>query len=124
MAEKTKILIIDDDMDFREMAKVVLESENYEVHEAADGVAGLAAIKKLKPNFIFLDVMMEEVDTGCKMADEIDKLNLKIPVVILSSFANAAQQMFDTTAVPVKEYLQKPLKSEELLAVVRRYTGK
>lgn len=122
MAENKKILIIDDDMDFREMAKIVLESENYEVHEAADGATGLNMIKEVKPDFIFLDVMMEEVDTGCKMAEDIDKLNLEIPVVILSSFADAAKQMFDTSAVPVKEYLQKPLKSEELLAVVKRYT--
>jgi two-component SAPR family response regulator len=43
-------------------------------------------------------------------------------VVILSSFANAARQIFDTSAVPVKEYLQKPLKSDELLAVVKKYT--
>ncbi len=122
MAENKKILIIDDDMDFREMAKIVLESENYKVHEAADGATGLNMIKEVKPDFIFLDVMMEEVDTGCKMAEDIDKLNLEIPVVILSSFADAAKQMFDTSAVPVKEYLQKPLKSEELLAVVKRYT--
>ena len=122
MADNKKILIIDDDMDFREMAKIVLETENYEVHEAADGVNGLKKIKEVKPDFIFLDVMMEEVDTGCKMAEEIDKLNLEIPVVILSSFADAAKQMFDTSAVPVKEYLQKPLKSDELLTVVKRYT--
>ena len=121
MADKKKVLIIDDDMDFREQAKIVLESENYEVLEAADGTSGLEMIKTEKPNFILLDVMMEEVDTGCKMADEIDKLKLKIPVVILSSFADAAKQMFDTTSVPVKEYLQKPLKSDELLALVKKY---
>ena len=121
MADKKKVLIIDDDMDFREQAKIILESEDYEVLEAADSASGLEKIKNEKPNFILLDVMMEEVDTGCKMADEIDKLKLNIPVVILSSFADAAKQMFDTTSVPVKEYLQKPLKSDELLALVKKY---
>ncbi len=121
MSDKKKVLIIDDDVDFREQAKVVLESVNYQVLEAADGASGLEIIKKSTPDFILLDVMMEEVDTGCKMADEIEKLNLDIPVVILSSFADAAGQMFDTSAVPVKEYLQKPLKSDELLAIVKKY---
>ncbi len=122
MADKKRILIIDDDMDFREMAKVVLESADYEVLEAADGATGLDLVKNEKVDFILLDVMMEEVDTGCKIADEIAKLKIETPVVILSSFADAARQTFDISAIPVKEYLQKPLKSDELLAVVRKYS--
>ena len=122
MADKKRILIIDDDMDFREMAKVVLESADYEVLEAADGATGLDLVKNEKVDFILLDVMMEEVDTGCKIADEIAKLKIETPVVILSSFADAARQTFDVSAIPVKEYLQKPLKSEELLSVVKKYS--
>jgi len=123
MSESKKILIIDDDMDFREAVKITLEAEKYTVVEASDGAAGLKMIKEEKPDFIFLDVMMEEVDTGYKMADEIEKLNLTTPVVILSSFANAAKGMFDVTQIPVKEYLQKPLKSDQLLAVVKKYVA-
>ena len=120
MADNKKILIIDDDIDFREQAKIVLETKNYEVLEAEDGASGLELIRKRNPDFILLDVMMEEVDTGVKIADEIGKLS-NAPVVILSSFANAAKQIFDTSAVPVKEYLQKPLKSDQLLALIKRY---
>jgi len=122
MSEKKRVLVIDDDMDFREMAKVVLESAEYEVLEAADGAAGLELVKNEDINFILLDVMMEEVDTGCRIADEIAKVKSDVPVVILSSFADAAKQTFDVGSVPVKEYLQKPLKSDELLAVVKKYT--
>jgi DNA-binding NtrC family response regulator len=124
MANKKKILIIDDDIDFREQAKIVLETENYEVLEAEDGTTGLELIRKKNPDFILLDVMMEEVDTGVKMADKIATLDITAPVVIISSFANAAKQIFDTSAVPVKEYLQKPLKSDQLLALVKRYIQK
>ncbi len=121
MATK-KILIIDDDIDFREQAKIVLETANYDIIEAEDGASGMRLIESENPDFILLDVMMEEVDSGVKIADKIAALNVKTPVVILSSFANAASQIFDTGAVPVKEYLQKPLKSDELLAVVKKYT--
>jgi DNA-binding response OmpR family regulator len=121
MATK-KILIIDDDIDFREQAKIVLETANYDVLDAEDGATGMRLIESENPDFILLDVMMEEVDSGVKIADKIAALKLKTPVVILSSFANAASQIFDTSAVPVKEYLQKPLKSDELLAVVKKYT--
>jgi two-component system, OmpR family, alkaline phosphatase synthesis response regulator PhoP len=122
MAAKKRILLIDDDMDFREMAKVVLEAADYDVLEAADGATGLELVKTEDISFILLDVMMEEVDTGCKIADEILKVKNDVPVVILSSFADAAKQTFDVTSVPVKEYLQKPLKSDELLALVKKYT--
>ncbi|HEX9971158.1 MAG TPA: response regulator [bacterium] len=121
MATK-KILIIDDDIDFREQAKIVLETANYDVLDAEDGATGMRLIESENPDFILLDVMMEEVDSGVKIADKIAALKVKTPVVILSSFANAASQIFDTSAVPVKEYLQKPLKSDELLAVVKKYT--
>jgi len=121
MATK-KILIIDDDIDFREQAKIVLETANYDILEAEDGASGMRLIESANPDFILLDVMMEEVDSGVKIADKIAALKVKTPVVILSSFANAASQIFDTSAVPVKEYLQKPLKSDELLAVVKKYT--
>ena len=122
MTDKKKILIIDDDIDFREQARIVLESENYEVLEAEDGTSGLDLIKRNNPNFILLDVMMEEVDTGVKLADKIAALKPQVPIVILSSFADAARQMFDTSTLPVKEYLQKPLKSDELVALVKKYT--
>ncbi|MEE4310922.1 MAG: response regulator [candidate division KSB1 bacterium] len=121
MTDKKKILIIDDDIDFREQAKIVLESENYIVMQAEDGITGLELVKNDKPDFILLDVMMEEVDTGCKVAEDISKIAPETPIVILSSFANAAHQMFDTSKVPVKEYLQKPLKSDELIALARKY---
>jgi DNA-binding NtrC family response regulator len=121
MTDKKKVLIIDDDMDFREMATIVLESVGYDVQEAEDGAKGLAVVKSTKLNFILLDVMMEEVDTGVKLAQEIASASPGTPIVILSSFADAAKQLFDTTALPVKEYLQKPLKSDELLALVKKY---
>lgn len=117
-----KVLIIDDDIDFREQTKIILEAENYQVFEAADGASGLQLIKKENPDFILLDVMMEEVDTGVRLADEIAALKVQTPIVILSSFANAAGQIFDTSVVPVKAYLQKPLKADELLALVKQYT--
>jgi len=121
MSDQKKVLIIDDDMDFREMARIVLESENYQVLDAATGEEGLEMIKSFSPDFILLDVMMEEVDSGCKVAYKIATLDIKTPVIMLSSFADEAKQTFDTMAIPVKEYLQKPLNPEKLIAVVKKY---
>lgn len=123
MADKKKVLIIDDDMDFRETAKIVLESVDFDVLEADNGQDGLEIVKTTDVDFILLDVMMEEVDTGVNVAKDIAAAKPDTPLVILSSFADAAKQMFDTSSLPVNEYLQKPLKSDELLALVNKYVS-
>jgi CheY-like chemotaxis protein len=64
MAEKQKILIIDDDEDFRISIRTLLESHNYQVSEADSGKQGLKKIKAEKPDLLVLDIMMETIDEG------------------------------------------------------------
>ncbi|MFX0136007.1 MAG: PleD family two-component system response regulator, partial [Candidatus Hodarchaeota archaeon] len=64
MAENQKILIIDDDEDFRISIRTLLESHNYVVAEAESGKQGLQKIRKEKPDLIVLDIMMETIDEG------------------------------------------------------------
>jgi CheY-like chemotaxis protein len=58
MSEKKKILLVDDDPDFVEAVKVIVESGGYEVRVAYDGQEGLEAVAEEKPDLIVLDVMM------------------------------------------------------------------
>jgi two-component system, OmpR family, response regulator VanR len=122
MPQEVKIIIIDDDPNFREMAKVILESQNYQVLEAEDGAIGLDLIKKHNPTFVLLDLLMDEVDTGVRLADEIARNYPKLPIVIVSSYAEASKQIFDTGTVPVKEYLEKPLDPDQLIGLVKKYS--
>ena len=55
-----KVLIIDDDVDFRETSKIVLESKGYAVVEANSGVSGLEKIQCEKPDFILLHLDIQD----------------------------------------------------------------
>lgn len=88
MAEKTsnKILIIEDDSFISDMYKIKLESEGYEVFVAPDGVQGLEAAAKVKPELILLDVVMPKMD-GFTVLENLKKNPevADIPVVMLTN---------------------------------------
>ena len=95
MSEKTKILLIDDDPDFVEATKLVLESKPYQVITATNGNEGLAMAKKEKPKLIILDIIMPIKD-GFNAAEEFKKDTelQKIPIIMLTSFS---QKIGETT---------------------------
>ena len=79
-----RVLIVDDHPSFRASARVLLESEGYEVvGEAADGAEALAAAKELKPDLVLLDVCLPDLD-GFEVAEELAGLP-GAPKVILTS---------------------------------------
>ena len=65
-----KVLIIDDDIDIREVLTTVLEGK-YDLQEAGSREEGLQKLKEFKPDLVILDVMMERHDSGFELAREI-----------------------------------------------------
>lgn len=126
---KSKILLVDDDKDFVEATKMVLESKPYEVIVAYDGDEGLAKARQEKPDLIILDIIMPVKD-GFRAAEQIkkDPELSKIPVIMLTSFAEKGGEtslsvsqglMLDT-----EDYVDKPVAPEELLRRVQRLLKK
>ena len=129
MSNKAKILLIDDDVDFTEATKIVLESDSYEVIVAHEGSEGLQMAAREKPDLIILDVIMPVKD-GFSAAEQLKKdPNLsKIPVIMLTAYA----EMGGETSVPVsagltleaEDYIDKPVKPDELLKRVEKQLQK
>lgn len=122
-----KILIVDDDFDFVESLKVVLENRGYEVVSAPTGEEGVNKVKEEKPDLVILDVMMETVDRGFKAARELkkNKDSKDIPILMLTAISERVGLDFkkeagDEVWLPVDEYCEKPLKSDELISKVER----
>src|SRR3989338_11664191 len=122
-----KILIIDDDPDISEAIKVVLESKNYKVDNAGSGEEGLKKVKIDNPDLIILDIMMEKGDTGFDVARELknDPSAKHIPILMLTAIKEKTGLDFkkeagDETWLPVDDYVEKPLKPDQLIAKVEK----
>lgn len=77
MSDMKKILLVDDDPDFVEAVKVIVESGGYEVKVAYDGKEGLEAVAEEKPDLIVLDVMMP-VMNGHEACNELKKTRTQL----------------------------------------------
>ncbi len=84
---KTKILVVDDEIDFLEMLKLRLEANNYNVITAMNGDEAIEKFKQEKPAAILLDILMPGMD-GIDVLKRIRKDNVKVPVFIITAFSN------------------------------------
>ncbi|OGO24468.1 MAG: hypothetical protein A2144_01760 [Chloroflexi bacterium RBG_16_50_9] len=129
MEKKARILLIDDDADFVESTKIVLESKPYEVIVAVNGDEGLRKARKENPDLILLDVIMP-VEDGFTAAEQIksDPKLAKIPVLMLTSYSSKGSG----TGIPrsrgysleAEDYIDKPVSPKDLLSIVAKHLEK
>ena len=125
-----KVLMIDDDPEFTEAITNILDAKGYDVVSASDGKDGVAKAKKEKPDIILLDVMMTTKSEGFDVARELSKdANLKgTPVVMLTGIRKEMNLPFgfepDEDWLPVKAFLEKPVKPEVLLKTIEENVKK
>ena len=129
MSEKKKILLIDDDPDFVEAVKVIVENGGYEVKVAYDGQEGLEAVEEQKPDLIVLDVMMP-VMNGHEACAKLkgNKDTADIPVILLTAVADRVttstythRDMLESEA---EDYMPKPVEPKELLELIKNWLNK
>ncbi len=129
MEKKAKILLIDDDIDFVEATKIILESKPYEVIVAHNGQKGLQKAREEKPDLILLDIIMP-IEDGFTAAEQLkeDPQLSKIPVLMLTGFAakrgGTSIPVSRGYALEVDDYIEKPVSPEELLARVEKHLKK
>ena len=113
---KYVILVLDDDPDILESLRVILEANGYAVASASSAEEGLRVYKSAKPDLLFVDLMMEEIDAGMTFVKEVRALNNTAPIYVLSSVGDNLSMMTDFSALGLTGVLQKPIKSELLLS--------
>lgn len=122
MADKQKILIVDDDTNIAELIELYLTKECFQCEQAHDGEMALKKHTSFKPDLILLDIMLPGID-GYDVCREIRKTS-SVPVIMLS----AKGEVFDKVLgleLGADDYIIKPFDSKELVArvkaVLRRY---
>ena len=125
------ILIIDDDPDFVDITKAVLETRQYTVAFAYNADEGFAKLQEEIPDVIILDIMMGKCAEGFIFARKIkkDPRLAKIPILVLTSMRE--QTGFDIPGerihpkfFPVDEYLEKPIEPQVLLDRIEQQLAK
>jgi DNA-binding response OmpR family regulator len=118
----TKILVVDDEPDVRDILKKKIESFGYSVSTAADGVEGLEAARREMPDLIILDVIMPNKDGFSMLKDlQADETTRKI-TVIMATAKGQMQDIYYGQDLGATDYLVKPIDFEKLLKYVRKYT--
>lgn len=124
--EKSKILIIDDDMDLLASTKLFLESHNYEVNTAINAKIGLDVLKSFHPDLIILDIMMDTNLEGYNFLNDLKSNDIfrKIPVIMNTSMAkamgvNMRSAIEDVDSLPNTRFIDKSGDWEELLIAMK-----
>jgi len=120
-----KILLIDDDPDFVEATRTVLESVPYEVIVAYDGDEGLVKVQEERPDLILLDIIMPTKD-GFYVCEKLksDPELWDIPIIMLTSLSqrisDTAFSVHDGMMLEADDFIDKPVRPKELLARIAR----
>ncbi len=124
-----KVLVVDDDPDFQEVHRVVLESRGFEVSAAYTAEEGLEKIRDEEPDLVILDVMLPDGYEGFEVARQVrEELGLRdLPILILTSIHARKQVSYrfapDDDWIPVDVFLDKPVEPEMLVNKVVEMLG-
>ena len=122
MATDGRILVVDDDPDFVEYTRIVLESQGYEVRTASTVDAALRLMREAPPDVALLDVMMSYVLDGITLTRQMrdDPALSDIPVIMISAIVSKEEAgAFPTDdELFVHTFMTKPVDPAELLQQV------
>ena len=133
-APQARILVIDDDPDFREAMTAILESASYGVATACDATDGARKILSVRPDLILLDIMMDSLWDGYSLCHALrtskDFKDVRdTPVIFVSAVRTIAGSRFgfkgeDQGLTGPDDYIDKPVKPDDLLARIKRILKK
>jgi Lrp/AsnC family transcriptional regulator for asnA, asnC and gidA len=120
------ILIVDDDPDFVEVARLTLAKEGYEISFASNGEEAMAAMRVIRPDLVVLDIMMRGILDGFRTGQEMrtDGDLRSVPILMVSSITDSsfASLLPQGDQLPADNFLVKPIQPDQFVAEVRRLT--
>ena len=125
-----RILIIDDDVDFVDLNKAVLESNGFEVETAFSAREGMDKVQFDAPDLILLDLMLEKHDTGFSFAKSIkaDPRYKNIPILMISAVASETGYDFsqeqDGHWMKTDGFVPKPVEPDVLVQKINALINK
>ncbi len=116
-----RILIVEDEADIRDLIRLTLEMEAYDICEAVDGEDGLRQAQDWQPHLILLDVMMPGRLNGLALCEQLRRSpQLARTKVVMLSACNQPSDRRAGLQAGADDYLVKPFSPRELLDVIHR----
>lgn len=121
------VLLVDDDADFVEMNRVLLEENGYSVRVAYNGRQCLEEVAARRPDLVILDMVMEKASDGFDVSRALrnSEYTKTIPLVMITSVNDTIPFRIepDSTWLPVDTLIEKPVDPALLLSIVNRILG-
>lgn len=118
MNSRQSILLVDDDPEFRKAMKKMFEKSGYNVTVAADGQEALEALSEESFDLIISDLRMPNLN-GMELMEELKRRRINLPVIFITAYGEVESYM-DLMNLGAFEYINKPVKGQEILGVVRK----
>lgn len=127
MSTGRRVLMVDDDVDFIDAAKLTLEAAGHEVLSANTGAEALALLRERSVDVAILDMMMEEPDAGAMVADKLRRRPEmeRIPVILVTSVTEKTGYRVETATrewLGIDVWMDKPVDPKELLRKIESLT--
>lgn len=131
MSEKKHIMVLDDDVQLVETVKTLLESVGYQVSYAYQAEKGMELARETKPDLLLLDVMFagppgpDGIELSRRFHQDPDLKD--IPIIMLTGVRSVLGVSYEVAPdddwMPVKAFLDKPIKPDKLLAEIEKVLG-
>lgn len=123
MANKKKILVVDDERITAELVQTFLERYDFEVVCAYDGVEGLEVARAEKPDLILLDIVLPKMD-GFNVCEELrSDPDFKDVRILMFTAKGLTEDIERGRQVGADEYIIKPFSGKNLLVVIKKHLG-
>lgn len=119
---QTRILVVDDEPDIRQLISDILEDEGYEVESAENGEAARAVYNRETPDLVLLDIWMPDIDGITLLKEWSAGDGVACPVVMISGHGTL-ETAVEATRLGAVDFIQKPVSLAKLLATVKQALG-
>jgi two-component system chemotaxis response regulator CheY len=116
---KHVILYVEDDADYQDMVREILEAADFEMVAASSAEEGIRAWDAAQPDLVIVDLMMEEVDAGTSLITDLRARGCSVPIYMLSSVGDDLALSMDYGALGLAGVFQKPIDGKSLITILR-----
>ena len=117
-SDKTKVLVVDDEMGALESFRMILEIKDYEVHTFSNGLEAIEEAKKTSFDIAFIDLKMPVIG-GLDVLKKLKEISPATEAVIVTAYASEESQA-NAITLGAMEYLRKPFLMEEIFSLCDR----